>query len=152
MRASIGNNSSVAKNKLSVHILVSNTILKWKKVGVLGEIVDLTNIGAGHVQDEPEAFHSAWNWVSTKNYNWRKKNISNGRGILRGHRYQMKEFQVAKYKTIWATHAHSHTTVLEHNPKYKMHINDEYVIEENKHIFWAKRLQIIYVHNTGSRR
>lgn len=73
MRASIGNNSPAAKDTLSVHILVSNTILKWKKLGVLGEIVDLTNIGAGHVQDEPEAFHSAWNWVSAKNYNWKKK-------------------------------------------------------------------------------
>lgn len=65
-----------------------------------------------------------------KNYNW-KKNISNGRGMSRGHRYQMREFQVAKYKTIWATHAHSNTIVLECNPKYKMNINDEYVNEEN---------------------
>lgn len=152
MRASTCNNSPAAKNTLSVHILVFNAIFKWKKLGAHGEIVDLANIGAGHVQDGPEAFHSAWNWVSAKTYNEKQKKISNGRGMSKGHRYQMKEFPVAKYKTIWATHAHSHTTVLEHNPKYKMNIDDEYVNEENKHIFWAKRLQIIYAHNPTSRR
>ena len=52
-------------------------------------------------------------------------NISNGRGMSRGHRYQMKKFPVAKYKTICATHAHSHTIVLKHKPKYKMNMGDE---------------------------
>lgn len=69
--------------------------------------------------------------------------------VCQGHRYQMREFQVAKYKTIWATYAHSHTIVLE-CLKYKMNINNEYVNEENKHIFWAKSLQIIYVENPTS--
>lgn len=119
MRASTCNNSPAAKNTLGVHILVSNAIFKWKKLGVLGDIVDLANIGAGHVQGD-------WNWVSAKTYQWKKKqNISNGRGMSRGHRYQMKKFPVAKYKTIWTTHSHSHTIVLEHKPKYKMNIDDE---------------------------
>jgi hypothetical protein len=76
------NDTSVTISTLTTQILVFNNILQWKRLGILGEIVDFS-IGVGCKKWPPDSF--------------RKLEIAqpshhNFMGMLKAHRNQIKFF------------------------------------------------------------